>query len=92
MKTLDEIRAMAESEDFVTRKLGIPCDKSEVLFVDGFEHYMADIQNSAGKYHLRMVGIENMPHMPLPSMVGLSWSFMRRFARNRKTQEVVELY
>lgn len=92
VKTLDEIGATAKSEDLVTRKLGIPCDKSEVLFIDGFEHYVADIRNTAGKYHLRMVGIENMPHMPLPSMVGLSWSFMRRFARNRKTLEVVERY
>ena len=92
IKTLEEIRAAKESEDYVTRKLGIPNDKSELLHLYGFEHYIADIKNCEGKYHLRMVGIENMPHMPVPSMTVLSWTFMRRFARDLKTGEVIERY
>jgi hypothetical protein len=92
MKTLDEIADTVNSEDYVTRKLGIPCDKTEIFFADGFEYYIGDIKNNTGKYHLRIVGIENMPHMPLPMMPRLSWSFMRRFARDPETGKVIELY
>jgi hypothetical protein len=92
MKTLDEIADTVNSEDYVIRKLGIPCDKTEFFFADGFEHYIGDIKNDNGKYHLRIIGIENMPHMPLPMMPRLSWSFMRRFARDPETGKVIELY
>lgn len=90
--SLEEIEATKESSDYVTRKLGIPNDKSELLFIDGFEHYIVDIRNINGRYHLRMVGIENMPHMPVPSMTELSWSFMRRFARDLETGNVIERF
>jgi hypothetical protein len=92
MKSLDEIAATLDSNDYVTRKLGFPCDKTEIHFIDGFECYAGDIKNNDGKYHLRIVGVENMPHMPLPMMPGLSWAFMRRFARDLSTGKVNELY
>ena len=92
MKSLKEIAAVAESPDRATRMLGIPNDKNETLYVDGCEHYIADIKNNNGKYHLRMVGIENTPHTPTPFGLNLSWSFMKRFARDTENGAVQELY
>ncbi|PNV60425.1 hypothetical protein C0033_19315 [Clostridium sp. chh4-2] len=91
-KTLKEIYDAAESEDGAVRKLGIPADKSETMWMDGSEIYIADIRNENGRYHLRVVGEENMPHNTTPVQQKLSWSFMRRFARNPDTGETIELY
>ena len=91
-KTLKEIYDAAESEDGAIRKLGIPADKSETMWMDGSEIYIADIRNENGRYHLRVVGEENMPHNTTPVQQKLSWSFMRRFARNPDTGETIELY
>ena len=92
MKSYEEIVATKNSSDIVERKLGIPADRTDVLFLDGYEQYIADIRNLEGKYHLRVIGQENCPHCAQPSKYTLSWSFLRRFARNLETGEVVELY
>ena len=42
---------------------------------------MFDYKNSDGNCHLRLVTLENLPHMITPQMVELSWSFLRRFCR-----------
>lgn len=91
-KTLEEIYQAAESRDGAIRKLGIPADKSETMWLDGSEIYIADILNKEGKYHLRVVGEENMPHNTTPVQQKLSWSFMRRFARDPETGKSIELY
>jgi len=38
-----------------------------------------------------MVALGNMPHTPTPTMSQLSWAFMRQFARNLETGEIIEL-
>ena len=72
--------------------LGFPCDHSETLFVDGLEVYVGDIRNVDGKLHLRMAVVENLTHTTCKFMHTLSWSFLRRFARDQETGEVIELY
>ena len=87
--------AMAEtalSKEKAIRVLGLPADRSETLWLDGFELYIADIRNNEGLYHLRVVGEENMPHNPTPSQQILAWSFLRRFARDASTLKTQELY
>jgi pimeloyl-ACP methyl ester carboxylesterase len=91
-KTIEEIAATKNSADYVERQLGIPADKTEVLFLDGSENYIADIKNVDGKYHLRIVALGNMPHTVTPTMIKLAWSFLRRFARDQETGECIELY
>ncbi|MGM9594227.1 MAG: hypothetical protein ACI3U8_07720 [Candidatus Onthomonas sp.] len=91
-QTVEEILATANSSNKAVRALGIPTDRAETVYIDGFEHYIADIQNVDGKYHFRVVAIENMPHMTLPSMHLCAWNYMRRFARDTETGEVIELY
>ena len=91
-KTTKEIAATKNSSDYVERLLGIPADKTDVYFQGGSENYIADIKNVDGKFHLRIVALGNMPHTVTPTMIELSWSFLRRFARDQKTGECIELY
>ncbi len=91
-KTEDDFRAAFRSSDKATRMLGLPNDKNEVLYLEGLEHYIADVKNKNGKYHLRFASIENAPHNPFPTKQILEWSFVRRFARDPDTHEIIELY
>ena len=91
MRTVEEIAATRYSKDLAERNIGVPADRTEVLTLDGSENYIVDIKNQEGKYHLRMVALGNMPHVVTPAMIQLSWSFLRRFARNQETGEIIEL-
>lgn len=92
MKSEQEILASLQSDDYATRYLGFPADRTDILYLDGVNHYIGDVKNNDGKYHLRIVGIENLPHLPTPSMIDLAWSFMKRFKRDRETGRIIELY
>lgn len=91
MRTVEEIAATRFSSDLAERNIGVPADRTEVLTLDGSENYIVDIKNVDGRYHLRMVALGNMPHTPTPAMSQLSWAFMRQFARNLETGEIIEL-
>ena len=91
-KTFDEIAATRNSTDLATKVIGVPNDGTAVQLKYGCECYIADIKNNTGKKHLRLVTLENLPHMPAPQMPDLSWDFVRRFARDLETGEVVELF
>jgi hypothetical protein len=92
MKSREQIMAAEHSDDYVTRLYGLPNDGSSLQVIDGLEHYIIDVKNVDGKKHLRIVGIENMVHMAEPTMPMVAWTFMRRFARDQKTGEVIERY
>ena len=92
MKTEEEIYATQNSTDYVERTLGIPADRTDVLFIDGREVYIADIKNNNGDYHFRVCALGNAPHESSPEYAELMWQFCRRFARNQETGETIELY
>jgi hypothetical protein len=92
MKTKAEIMAAEHSSDYVTRLYGLPNDGSSLQVIDGVEHYVIDIKNIDGKNHLRFVAVQNMIHTTEPTMPMVAWSWMRRFARDQNTGEVIELY
>lgn len=92
MKTEEEIYATQYSKDYVERTLGIPADKTEVLYYDGAEVYLADIKNVNGDYHLRICAFQNSPHEMSPEYANMMWSYCRRFARDQETGETIELY
>lgn len=91
-KSDGEILAVKDSPDIVERELGFPVDKSSVRVMDGFKHYIGDLKDTNGHFYLRMVGHENMPHLPTPAMLNLAWEFMSRFARNLETGKIEELW
>lgn len=92
MRSREEILAAQTSSDYATRKNGVPSDRSEVRYMMGYEIYLSDYCNEDGKWLFRYISIENTPHMIMPQMAELSWEFVRRFARNRETGEIIELY
>ena len=89
-KTVEEVEAALESKDLAERKNGVPADHTEVRYVMGHEVYIADVNNNAGKHHLRFVSLDNLPHMITPQMAELSWEFLRRFARN-ENGKIIEI-
>ena len=91
-QSVEELLAAADSPNKAIRRLGFPSDRAETVWIDGFEHYIADVKNIDGRYHFRVIAIENMPHMIVPSMHILAWNYMRRFARDQKTGAVIELF
>lgn len=90
--SIEEILAAHNSENVAIRTLGVSADQGQTHFFDGVEHYVADIRNVDGKYHLRVASSENMPHTVTPCIVDLAWSYIRRFARNLETGEVIDRY
>ena len=91
-KSIEEIINARTDNDYATRMNGVPSDHTEVRYIMGNEAYISDVKNKDGKWHLRFVTLENMPHMLAPQMADLAWEFMRRFARDRETGETIELF
>lgn len=89
--TVEEIEAAANGTR-AEQMLGIPTSHSETMFIDGLEVYIGDVENEDGNLHLRVAAVENLSHTTCRAMQVLSWSFLRRFARNLETGEVIELF
>ena len=92
MRSREEILAAAASPDYATRRNGVPADRTEVRYLMGSEAYVSDYCREDGKWFFRYISLENTPHMIMPQMAELSWEFLRRFARDNETGEVIELY
>lgn len=91
-RPLAEIMAAHKSTNRAIAMNGIPADRSEIRYCMGSELYISELKNTDGKWHLTLVSVENLPHMITPQMSELSWSFLRRFARDLQTGEIKELY
>ncbi len=87
--TIEEILAAPTSDNLAIRTLGVPGDRGLDCWFDGIAHCAVDIKNVDGKYHLRVASSENMPHTVTPSMIDLSWSFLRQFARDTETGNII---
>ncbi len=72
-----------ENGSVVERKMGLKADRTNVENSMGFDLYMAEIMNNEGKWHLKCITIENMPHMITPQMPDLFWNYLKKFERCR---------
>lgn len=88
----DEEIIAAANGNKVERVLGFPVDRADIVYAEGSECYIGDIKNIDGNFRFRTVAMENIPHTTSRFMHVLTWSFLRRFARDLKTGEVIELY
>ena len=90
-KSDEEIEAALTGSDRANRINGVPGDRTDIVYTMGFEAYISDVRNLDGNWRLRFVTLENLPHMISPQMAELSWSFLRRFARDSKSGEIKEV-
>jgi dienelactone hydrolase len=91
VNTVEEIENAANGTR-AEKMLGFPTAHSETMFVDGVEVYIGDIMNEDGNILLRVASVENLTHTTCRYMQTLTWSFLRRFARDLTTGKVIELY
>ncbi len=89
-KTVEEILKATECGTYVEQKMKLTCDRSWRCYVDGIECLVSYNKNRAGKEHLCCVLLENTPHYPAPTMAYFVWSYLKQFARNLETGEVIE--
>lgn len=86
-----EVALARKSGSVVERKMGITADCTDIAYVYGHDAYIADIRNMDGRWHLRCVTLENMPHMITPQMPDMLFNYLRRFARE-KDGSIAELF
>ena len=91
-KTTEDILAAFESDDYTEHTTCIAGDRFRTLWLDGIEYYIVDFDNEQGRNHLRVIRMQNMPHTFTPMMCTLTWDFVRRFKRDAKTHEIIELF
>lgn len=89
--SFEEALAAKNSASKANVRVGVPGDKSETLFLDGHEHYIIDVKNYDGRYHLRVVAEDNIPHLCTPSGLTMAWSYLRQFARDLETGDIIDL-
>ena len=88
----EEILNALKSGNYVEQKLGIPAERSAVLWHYGFESWQTWIKNEDGREHLSIASTENMPHCVTAPMTDIAWTFLRRFERDPETGAVMERY
>ncbi|MBR6322902.1 MAG: hypothetical protein IKR59_08535 [Lachnospiraceae bacterium] len=88
--TTEEILGAVKTEE--ERVFGYPADRMYRFYAENTNHFVADFINVDGRNHFRTVAIENLPHATCHVMNEMAWSFLKRFARNLETGEVIELY
>jgi pimeloyl-ACP methyl ester carboxylesterase len=89
----DSILAAARAKgDYPTRRIGVPGDHTDVQLLYGTECYLSDHYDTLGRLRLRLVTLDNLPHMCAPQMPGLAWDFVRRFAKDPNTGAVIDRY
>ncbi len=90
-KSDEEIEGALTGSDRANRINGVPGDRTDIVYTMGFEAYISDVRNLDGNWRLRFVTLENLPHMISPQMAELSWSFLRRFSRDKETGNIKEV-
>ncbi len=88
--TREEIEGADRTE--AERVFGYPADSMYRFYAENTNFYVADFVNVDGNQHFRTVAIENLPHATCHVMIEMAWSFLKRFARDLDTHEVIELY
>lgn len=79
------------SYNTVEQKLGVPLENTKTLILGSVAHYMGDACDESGRAMMRIVGVEGAPHYPTAFAAAIAWEFLRDFARDTKTGELITL-
>lgn len=88
----EEVRqAVRTTPDIVTEKLGFPFEQTKLLNLEGRSHYIGECVNRDGDTLARFICMGKSPHWPSMALAELTWEYMRQFARNPETGELIRL-
>ena len=90
--TQEECLEIADtSEDIAERKLGLKSDDTYIQYYDGTEYYTADYYNEDDVNMMKIIAIEGMPHWLTGSFPRIVWNFLKQYARDTETGELIVL-
>lgn len=89
---VQDILAVSDDPDPVLSAMWYPVDEFRVECHFGAEAYIGELINYNGKKHFSLALLTNQTHFISPQMSVLGWAFMKRFARDLDTGEVIELF
>ncbi|MBQ9210478.1 MAG: prolyl oligopeptidase family serine peptidase [Clostridia bacterium] len=87
----EECRATTESDNEVERLHGFPADRTDIFMLAGVRHFISSFDGDYEKDVFKVVSIEGLPHWPPATMAEIAWSYMKKYARNCETGEIIHL-
>lgn len=79
--TQADMYASAHSADVVERMIGTVFDRTHVERHFDRNYYVGEYMDDNGVAMIRIVGVEDIPHWPVPSFAELAWDYISRFRR-----------
>lgn len=90
--TAEECLEIADtSENLAERKLGLKSDDTYIQYYDGTQYYTADYYNEDNINMMKIIAIEGMPHWLSGSFARIVWNFLKQYARDTETGELIVL-
>lgn len=90
--TEEECIDIADHSPYVAeRKLGLTSDNTCIQYYDGTQYYTANWYNDDGVNMVQAIAIEGMPHWLTGAFPKLVWNFMKQYARDTETGELIVL-
>lgn len=79
------------SDNIVEKNLGLSADEMYVQYYDGRAYYTGEWFNDEGVNMVQAVAIEGLPHWLSGSFPNVVWNFLKQYARDTETGELIVL-
>ena len=87
--TVESILSTNDSENEVERRLGAPFTRTEIHEKDGIHIYIGDFTSEKNVPMFRVIGLENVPHVPVKNFAGEAMEHIFHFSRDPETKEIL---
>lgn len=84
-----EMYASFHSADPVERAIGTVFDQTHVERHFDRNFYVGDYLDDTGCVMLRVIGVDQVPHWPVPSFAEITWDFISKFTRDPATGKII---
>lgn len=84
-----EMYGSFHSADPVERAVGTVFDRTHVERHFDRNYYFGDYLDDTGCAMLRVVGVDQVPHWPVPSFAEITWDFISKFSRDLTTGKII---
>ena len=76
------------SADRVERMIGTIFDDTEIEQHDGRDFCIGNYYDEQGRNMMKIVGIDNLPHFPVPFIAEFEWDFLSAYRRDPQTKQI----